>query len=139
MARAMLRGIDRDLSFPPRHPRQRLIDIPEICLIAALVAAVKNFLPFPTEKGNSLALHDTILPRMDWQKWSELMQPVVGDLRGEAPEDIPGAPKDIDGGQLADADEATFDTILTLLSSDQGGRGEDGEWSRARFGMFFLT
>lgn len=139
MARAMLRGIDRDLSLPPRHPRLRLIDIPEICLIAALVTAVKHFLPFPTEKGSLLALHDTILPRMDWQKWSELMQPVVEDLGGDAPEDSLGAPKDIDGGHLADADEATFDAILTLLSSDQGGRGEDGEWSRARFEMFFLT
>lgn len=139
MARAMLRGIGRDLSPPARHPRLRLIDIPEICLIAAIVVAVKHFLPFPSGKGNSLVLHDTILPRVDWQKWSELMQPVVEDLRGETPEDIPCAPKDIDGGHLADADEATFDAILNLLSSDQGEHGEDGEWSCAPFEMFFLT
>lgn len=126
MARAMLKGIGRDLSLPPRRPRLRLIDIPEICLIAAIVVAAKHFIPFPTGKGNSLVLDDTILPQVGWQKWSELMQPALEEFQKKASAGIPDPPELIDGGRLADADEATFESILALLFSDKGGSGEVG-------------
>lgn len=121
MARAMLRGIDRDLSLPSRLARSRLIDIPEICLIAAIVVAVKHFLPFPTGKGKPSASRDVILPQMDWLKWSELMRPTAENLQTKPHTDVVGS---IDGDRLANADDATFDAILDLLSSEQGGSGE---------------
>ena len=120
MARAMLKGIGKDLSLPPKQTRLRLLDIPEICLVAAIVIAVKHFLPFTTGAENALVLQDTVLPQMDWQRWSELMMPVVESLPRKAPADLPN---DIDGDRLANVDGATFDTILALLSSS---REEDG-------------
>ena len=120
MAKAMLKGIGRDLSLPPRHTRLRLIDIPEICLVAAIVVAVKHFLPFPDGKGKPLGSPGVILPQMDWNRWSELMRPVADKLQ-KTPT---GAPGDLDGDRLANADDATFDAILGLLSSGQDGDGE---------------
>ena len=130
MARAMLRGVDQDLSLPARHTRLRLIDMPEICLIAAIVIAVKHFLPFPARKDNSLILQGAVLPFMDWHTWSKLMRPVVESFEKQAPVKVSG---DVDGDRLANADDATFDSILALLSSDQSGHRDEGERKRARF------
>lgn len=130
MARAMFEGVGYGLSFPPKHTRMRLIDMPEICLIAAIVVAAKHFLPFPTRKENSLVLRGAVLVQMDWQKWSELMQPAINKLQEKSLTDVSG---DIDGGHLANADEATFDAILALLSSDQGGDENEGGWTYVHF------
>lgn len=119
----MLKGLDIDLSLPSRRARLRLIDVPEICLIAAIVVAVKHFLPFPTGKGTSSSLQDNDIPLMDWHRWSELMRPVVENLQREP---RAKASRDVDGERLAHVDEATFDAILALSSPDPDELGEEG-------------
>lgn len=124
LARAMMGGMNIGLSLPPQRTRLRLIDIPEICLVAAIVIAVKHFLAFPSPNGDPPCAQDVSRPQMDWYKWSELMQPLVANLRNESPAE---APPDIDGDRLANADDATFDAILALLTPGQGGRDEERE------------
>lgn len=119
----MLKGLDIDLSLPSGRARLQLIDVPEICLIAAIVVAVKHLLPFPIEKGTSSSLQDNNSPHMDWHRWSELMEPVVENLQRKPPAKTPG---DVDGERLAHVGEATFDAILALLSPDQGELAEKG-------------
>ena len=119
----MLRGLDIELSLPSGRTRLRLIDVPEICLIAAIVVAAKHFLPFPTRKGTSSSQQGKDHPHMDWHRWSDLMRPAVENLQRKPPAKASG---DVAGECLANADEATFDAVLALLSPDQGENGEEG-------------
>ena len=112
-----------ELSLPSGRTRLRLIDVPEICLIAAVIVAVRHFLPFPTRKGTSPTVQDKDHPHMDWYRWADLIRPVVENLQRKPPAK---ASKDIDGECLANADEATFDAVLALLSADQGETEEEG-------------
>lgn len=112
-----------ELSLPSGRTRLRLIDAPEICLIAAVVVAARHFLPFPTRRGTSSTLQDKDQPHMDWHRWNDLMRPVVENHERKTPA---MTPEDFDGECLANADEATFDAMLALLSADQGEIEEEG-------------
>ena len=73
----MLRVMEVDLSFPVRKSRLRMVDLPEICLAAAIVVAVKQALPFTSCCAGYCGVISAPLPHMNWPKWNEAQHRVA--------------------------------------------------------------
>lgn len=70
-----------DYSFPVNSTRIRATDHPEILLVVVIVFSTQYHFPFedtelPSQESNSFRI-----PRLDWDKWEDIMSPVIEEAQ----------------------------------------------------------
>src|ERR1700733_14413143 len=63
--------------FPHSKPRVKLMDHPEIALMAVMITAVKLIMPFQGTLRVIGDLSEVQMPKMDWKAWVDVMSESV--------------------------------------------------------------
>lgn len=75
--RAMTRLLSLDFSFNMQKKRFKLLDYPDILLVACVVFSTKLLYPFDGVERVPVSYRDPSSLQMDWGKWRELMRDVT--------------------------------------------------------------
>jgi RNA polymerase I-specific transcription initiation factor RRN7 len=62
-------------SYPLRKSRLRLIDYPEILLVACLVVSTKCLMPFQDNDTHPNSKNTSVSLDFNWDRWQEIMRP----------------------------------------------------------------
>ncbi|SPO05815.1 related to polymerase I core factor (CF) subunit [Cephalotrichum gorgonifer] len=124
-------GDIRDWASRGRMPyRKSLHDLPSVARHRLPVPWLLAFTrlereELPTDRLHFRALHMALAYRFNYGLEFPSLNAMPLSIHYTQRLALPNLPKDIDGEYLANADEATFDSILALLSSDEGEHGEE--------------
>lgn len=73
----MARLLDLDFCFSMQKKRFKLLDHPDILLVACVVFATKLLYPFDGEQRVPVSYRDPSSLQIDWRRWKELMRDVA--------------------------------------------------------------
>ena len=83
--------------------------------MAAVVVAVKYFVPFPTQCATPFRIFNRHLPHMDWVKWNNSMGPVTLFRAARHLE-----PEVVDGEAPTNIEDGSFDSLVSSPIVDRG-------------------
>ncbi|ROT38691.1 hypothetical protein SODALDRAFT_333311 [Sodiomyces alkalinus F11] len=118
VARRIPAIMNLNYAFPVESNRIRAIHHPEILLIAVIVFATQYCFPFenvPFEAEGDLLR----IPRLNWQKWLEIMAPAIGRAQERESIDVRAATTDITAMTPEQLDEYFAHMSLHIDSKDE--------------------
>ena len=112
VVKTLIRILEADFVYPTsRAKRLRMIDNPELLVVALVVVAVKLSHPFPGENRAPISQVDSEMGQIDWAEWQKAMA-----LRHEGIKGLQVGAEHLFGvGEAMTADNAQLDDFMDWM------------------------